>query len=67
MKKNVKKGLFAMSGLFFMLFFSLAFIPHFTCACGQYEDSSYLTHVVNSVSETVFGKPIIEKNKSPYR
>jgi hypothetical protein len=66
MKKNVKKGLVATSVLFFMMIFSLAFIPHYACACGEYEDGSYLTHVVNGVSEKVFGKPIIEKNKSPY-
>ncbi len=65
MKIEIKKGLLAMAVLLCLIIFSLAFIPHYACACGQYEDSSYMTHFFNSVSEKVLGKPVIEKNEKP--
>lgn len=67
MNNKIKKGLITTAFLFCAMFFALAFVPHHTCGCGQYEDGSYLTHVINSVSETVIGKPLIEKNPSPFK
>lgn len=56
-----------MSVLFSLMIFALAFTPHHTCGCGQYEDGSYMTHYINTVSEKVFGKPLIKKNPSPFK
>jgi hypothetical protein len=67
MKRKVVKGLVVTSFLFSAAFVSLAFTPHITCGCGQYEDSSQLTHFINKVSEKVIGKPIIEKNPNPLK
>lgn len=67
MDNKMKKGLLTTAFLFGAMFFTLAFVPHRTCGCGQYEDGSYLTHVINSASETITGKPIIEKNPNPLK
>jgi len=66
MKRKTTKGLLITSFLFFIAAVGLAFAPHHTCACGQYEDGSQLTHFINSASEKLIGKPIIEKNPNPY-
>lgn len=66
MRKKITRSLVLTSFLFSLIAVGLAFAPHYTCACGQYEDSSQLTHVINSISETLIGKSIIEKNPKPY-
>jgi len=66
MKTKFLKGAVLTSFLFSAAVVGLAFAPHHTCACGQYEDGSQLTHFVNSVSEKLLGKPIMEKNPNPY-
>ena len=66
MKRKFTKGLIISSFIFSIIFIGLALTPHYTCACGQYEDGSQLTNVINSVTETLFGKTVIEKNPKPY-
>ncbi len=67
MKKRIIKGTILSSFLFSLVIVGLAFTPHYTCACGQYEDSSQLTKIINVISKNVIGKPIIETNPSPYK
>jgi len=67
MKRNWTKNLVFASFLFALIIVGLAFAPHHTCAFGQYEDGSQLTHFINSVSEQLFGSPLIEKNPSPFK
>ncbi len=65
MKRKITRSLFLTSMLFSIAFVGLAFAPHRACACGGYEDGSQLTHFINSVSEKLIGKAIIEKNSKP--
>ena len=65
MKKKITKRFILTSVLFSVAVVGLAFAPHHTCGCGRYEDGSQLTHFINSASETLIGKPIIEKNPNP--
>ena len=65
MKRKFTKGFVLTSVLFSIAIVGLAFAPHHTCACGQYEDGSQLTHFINSASERLIGKPIFEKNLKP--
>jgi len=65
MKRKFTKGFVLTSVLFSIAIVGLAFAPHHTCACGQYEDGSQLAHFVNSASEKLIGKPIIGKNPNP--
>ncbi len=67
MRRKTTKGLILTSFLFSIAVVGLAFAPHQTCACGQYEDSSQLTHFINSASEKLIGKPIIKKNPNPFK
>lgn len=67
MRKRLIKGSLLASFVFSAALFALAFVPHHACACGQYEDGSQLTHIINTVSETLIGKPLIEKNPSPFK
>ena len=66
MKGRKAKLLILISVVFVATFATLAFVPHHTCGCGQYEDGSQLTHIINTVAEKTFGEPLIEKNPSPY-
>lgn len=66
MKRKGLKSCVLILFLFSTAIVALAFAPHHTCACGQYEDSSQLTHLVNSISEKLTGKPVIEKNPKPF-
>ena len=66
MKRKITKSLILTSFLFSLAIVGLALVPHHTCACGQYEDGSQLSHFINSVSEKLIGKPIIEKNPKPF-
>jgi len=65
MKRKFTKGFVLTSVLFSIAIVGLAFAPHHTCACGQYEDGSQLTHFINSASERLIGKTIFEKNPKP--
>lgn len=65
MKRKITKGLVLTSVLFSIAVVGLAFTPHITCGCPKYEDGSQLTHFINSASERLIGKPIIEKNPKP--
>jgi hypothetical protein len=65
MKGKLKKSLILASLMFSIAFVGLAFVPHHACACGQYEDGSQLTYFVNSVSEKLIGRKIIETNPKP--
>ncbi len=65
MKSKTIKSVILTSFLFLIAVVGLAFVPHHACACGQYEDGSQLTHFINSVSEKLIGKTIIEKNPKP--
>lgn len=67
MKKKITKSVVLASFLFSLVIIGLAFTPHFTCACGQYEDGSQLTNIINSISEIVIGRPLIERNPSPFK
>lgn len=66
MKRKITKSLALTAFLFSAMFVSLAFVPHHTCGCGQYEDGSQLTHFINKVSERIIGEPLIEKNSNPF-
>jgi hypothetical protein len=66
MKKRMVKGLVITSFLFLTAFVGLAFTPHITCGCGQYEDGSQLTHFINTASEKIIGRPVIERKTNPY-
>ena len=67
MKQKIKKSLISASLAFSIVVVGLAFAPHQTCACGQYEDGSQLTHFINTAAERIIGKPVIEKNPNPLK
>lgn len=65
MKRKAVKSFVSTAVFFAVGVVALAFTPHITCGCGQYEDGSQLTHLVNSASEKLIGRTIIEKNPNP--
>lgn len=65
MKGKLKKSLVLSALLISFAFVGLAFVPHHTCACPQFEDGSQLTTFVNSVSVKFTGKKFIETDPKP--
>jgi hypothetical protein len=65
--RKIIKGLVLCSFVFSLIIISLALIPHYTCGCGQFNDSSQLTHIINTVSEDAIGKPLLPKRENPYK
>lgn len=63
MKTKIFRGLIAGFVFCFLVISVLAFSPHYTCGCGQTEDGTQLTRIINAVSEKITGKPIFEKSK----
>ena len=53
MKRKLKKKLSLTSFMLWIAVGVLSFVPHHTCACGQYEDGSQLTHFVLTASAGV--------------
>lgn len=66
MKSRFSKIIVLSSFAFLLLIGVLAFTPHYSCACGQYEDGSQLTNIINTFSEKITGEPLIEKNQNPF-
>lgn len=62
--KKTTKGLILCSFIFSLFIVSLAFTPHYTCGCGGFNESSQLTYLINSVSKSTFGKPLIPVKES---
>ena len=65
MKGKLKKSLVLSALTVSFAFVGLAFVPHHTCGCPQYEDGSQLTNFVNSVSVKFIGRKMIETNPRP--
>jgi hypothetical protein len=65
MKNKYIKGITLSLVFFSVVVGVLAFTPHYTCGCGQTEQGTQLTRVINFVSEKIIGRPIIHIEKKP--
>ncbi len=62
---NRKRKFFLLTAIFFSLVIAgLSVTPNYSCGCGEIEDGTKLTYLINKVSITVIGKKVIETNKS---
>lgn len=50
---------------FSMVIVALGITPNYSCGCGQVEEGTKLTYIINKVSEKIIGKPVIETRKKP--
>jgi hypothetical protein len=62
----MKKRMIILSVVFCSLVVGvLAFTPHVTCGCGQVEEGTKLTMIINEVSQKITGKKIFQHNHRP--
>jgi hypothetical protein len=50
-----------------MIIVALGVTPNYSCGCGDIENGTKLTYLINSVSKSITGKPAIEVKKGTLR
>lgn len=46
-----------------MVVIGLGVTPNYSCGCGGVENGTKLTYLINGVSKSIIGKPVIEVKK----
>ena len=46
-----------------MIFVVLGITPNYSCGCGGVENGTKLTYLINGVSKSIIGKPVIKVEK----
>ena len=68
-KKLFSKGkqkIISLTVVFFsMIIVVLGVTPNYTCGCGEIENGTKLTFLINQVSKNVIGKPVFNTKKNP--
>jgi len=61
-----KRKAFLLTAIFFSLVvISLGITPNYSCGCGDVENGTKLTYLINGISKSLIGKKIIETGPNP--
>lgn len=60
-KRKTFVFVFLSSFIFTLIIFALAITPNFACGCGEIQNGTKLTYLINQVSKTLIGKPVFKK------